>query len=110
MVDDATHEAIVIEVERAISGMGVRRVMDRLVLSRGLPRVIRSDNRNEFCGKAMVTWAHERGVQPRLIEPGGASRRIQKHGSVPPSVRAGSTCSATVANRTSSLQSEVDTR
>jgi Integrase core domain len=24
----------------------------------------------EFCGKAMVTWAHERGVQLRLIEPG----------------------------------------
>lgn len=24
----------------------------------------------EFCGKAMVAWAHERGVQLRLIEPG----------------------------------------
>lgn len=70
VVDDATHEAVVIEVERAISGMGVTRVMDRLALSRGLPRVIRSDNGKEFCGKAMVTWAHERGVQLRLIEPG----------------------------------------
>lgn len=37
VVDDATHEAIVIEVERAISGMGVTCVMDRLALSRGLP-------------------------------------------------------------------------
>jgi transposase InsO family protein len=70
VVDDATHEAVVIEVERAISGMGVTRVMDRLALTRGLPRVIRSDNGKEFCGKAMVAWAHERGVQPRLIEPG----------------------------------------
>lgn len=70
VVDDATHEAVVIEVERAISGMGVTRVMDRLALSRGLPQVIRSDNGKEFCGKAMVTWAHERGVQLRLIEPG----------------------------------------
>jgi putative transposase len=70
VVDDATHEAVVIEVERAISGKGVTRVMDRLALSRGLPRVIRSDNGKEFCGKAMVTWAHERGVQLRLIEPG----------------------------------------
>ena len=70
VVDDATHEAVVIEVERAISGMGVTRVMDRLALSRGLPKVIRSDNGKEFCGKAMVTWAHERGVQLRLIEPG----------------------------------------
>lgn len=70
VVDDATHEAVVIEVERAISGMGVTRVLDRLALGRGLPRVIRSDNGKEFCGKAMVAWAHERGVQLRLIEPG----------------------------------------
>ena len=70
VVDDATHEAVVIEVERAISGTGVTRVMDRLALSRGLPRVIRSDNGKEFCGKAMVAWAHARGVQLRLIEPG----------------------------------------
>ena len=69
VVDDATHEAVVIEVERAISGIGVTRVMDRLALSRGLPKVIRSDNGKEFCGKAMVIWAHEHGVQLRLIEP-----------------------------------------
>jgi transposase InsO family protein len=69
VVDDATHEAVVIEVERAISGMGVARVMDRLALTRGLPKVIRSDNGKEFCGKALVSWAHERGVQLRLIEP-----------------------------------------
>lgn len=70
IVDDATHEAVVIEVERAISGNGVTRVLDRLALSRGLPQVIRTDNGKEFCGKAMVIWVHERGVQLRLIEPG----------------------------------------
>ncbi len=70
IVDDATHEPVAIEVERAISGHGVSRVLDRLALSRGLPKVIRTDNGKEFCGKAMVTWAHERGVQLRLIEPG----------------------------------------
>jgi hypothetical protein len=42
----------------------------QLVSLGGLPKVIRSDNGKEFCGKAMVTWAHERGVQLRLIEPG----------------------------------------
>ena len=44
IVDDATHEAVAIEVERAISGMDVTRVLDRLALSRGLPKRIRSDN------------------------------------------------------------------
>ena len=57
VVDDATHESVVIEVERAISGVGVTRVLERLALSRGLPEVIRTDNGKEFCGKAMVAWA-----------------------------------------------------
>ncbi|MGN2245039.1 IS3 family transposase [Frateuria sp. GZRR33] len=70
IVDDATHEAVAIEVERAISGHMLTRVLDRLALSRGLPSVIRTDNGKEFCGRAMVTWAHERGVQLRLIQPG----------------------------------------
>ena len=53
-----------------MSGLILTRVLDRLALSRGLPRVIRTDNGKEFCGKAMVTWAYERGVQLRLIQPG----------------------------------------
>lgn len=70
VVDDATHEAVAIETERAISGQMLTRILDRLALSRGLPKVIRTDNGKEFCGKAMVTWAYDRGVQLRLIEPG----------------------------------------
>lgn len=70
IVDDATHEAVAIEVERAISGQVLTRVLDRLMLSRGLPIVIRTDNGKEFCGKAMLNWAYERGVQLRLIQPG----------------------------------------
>ena len=70
IVDDATHEAVAIEVERAISGLMLTRILDRLALSRGLPQVIRTDNGKEFCGKAMVSWAHARGVALRLIEPG----------------------------------------
>lgn len=44
IVDDATHEAVANEVERAISGLGVTRVLDRLALVRGLPQVIRTEN------------------------------------------------------------------
>jgi putative transposase len=70
IVDDATHEAVAIEIERAISGLMLTRVLDRLALTRGLPKVIRTDNGKEFCGKAMIQWAHARGVDLRLIEPG----------------------------------------
>jgi putative transposase len=70
IVDDATHESVAIVPERAIGGHPLTRILDQLRLTRGLPQVIRTDNGKEFCGRAMLTWAHERGVTLRLIEPG----------------------------------------
>ena len=70
IVDDATTEAVAIVPARALGGLPVTRVLDRLALERGLPRVLRTDNAQEFCGRAMLTWAHTRGVTLRLIEPG----------------------------------------
>ena len=46
------------------------RILDRLAVQRGLPQAIRTDNGKEFCGRAMLTWAHERGVRLFLIQPG----------------------------------------
>ena len=70
IVDDATTEAVAIVPARALSGVAVTRVLDRLALTRGLPRVLRTDNGLEFCGRAMLTWAHERRVVLRLTAPG----------------------------------------
>lgn len=70
IVDDATHEAVAIVPERAISGYALTRMLDQLRHTRGLPQIIRTDNGKEFCGQAMLTWAHDHGVTLRLIEPG----------------------------------------
>ena len=70
IVDDATHEAVAVVPERAIGGLALTRILDQLSVKRGLPRVIRTDNGKEFCGRAMLTWAHQRGIALRLIEPG----------------------------------------
>ncbi len=70
IVDDATHESVAIKPERAISGLAVTRILARLAITRGLPRIIRTDNGKEFCGRAMLTWAHQHDVTLRLIEPG----------------------------------------
>jgi putative transposase len=70
IVDDATTEAGAIIPARALGGLAVTRALDRLAATRGLPRVLRTDNGLEFCGRAMLTWAHERRVTLRLIEPG----------------------------------------
>ena len=70
IVDDATHEAVAIVPARSISGMQLTHVLDQLARIRGLPKAIRTDNGKEFCSRAMLTWAHVRGVQLFLIEPG----------------------------------------
>jgi transposase InsO family protein len=70
VVDDATHEAVTIVPERALGGLQLTRVLDQLAKTRGLPKAIRTDNGKEFCSRAMLTWAHARGVQLFLIEPG----------------------------------------
>lgn len=70
IVDDATHESVTIKPERAISGLAVTRILDELAVTRGLPKVIRTDNGKEFCGRAMLSWAHAHNVALRLIEPG----------------------------------------
>ena len=70
IVDDATTEAVAVVPARALGGLPVTRVLDGLAITRGLPQVLRTDNGLEFCGRAMLTWAHTRGVTLRLIEPG----------------------------------------
>ena len=62
-------EAVAIVPARALGGVPVTRVFDRLAAERGLPRILRTDNGPEFCGRAMLTWAHDRNVTLRLIEP-----------------------------------------
>ena len=74
IVDDATSEAVAVVPARALGGLPVTRVLDQLAISRGLPQVLRTDNCKEFCGRAMLTWAHDRGVTLRLIEPGNPRR------------------------------------
>jgi putative transposase len=70
IVDDATTEAVAIVPARALGGLPVTRVLEQLAVSRGLPQILRTDNGPEFCGRALLTWAHQRGLTLRLIEPG----------------------------------------
>ncbi|SMQ97233.1 IS1404 transposase protein B [Xanthomonas fragariae] len=77
IVDDATHEAVAIDVERAISGRGVARVLDRLAHSRGLPQVIRTER--EACprGTTARSFAAGRwspGRTPVVCSYGSSSR------------------------------------
>lgn len=70
VVDDATHEAVAVVPEHSIGGHQLVRILEQICAQRGYPKVVRTDNGKEFCGRAMMAWAHERQVALRLIEPG----------------------------------------
>jgi putative transposase len=70
IVDDATHESVAIVAEHSMGGEHLIRVLDQICDQRGRPSVIRTDNGPEFCGTAMLTWAHRNDITLRPIEPG----------------------------------------
>jgi len=70
IVDDGTTESVATHPEHAIGGDHLVRILDRICLTRGYPKIIRTDNAKEFTGRAMLEWAYRCGVKLRLIEPG----------------------------------------
>ncbi len=70
IVDDMTRECPAIEVAHSLPALRVIQVLDRLSLTRGLPRSIVCDNGPEFAGRALDLWAHARGVSLQFIRPG----------------------------------------
>jgi len=70
VVDDYTRECLAVEVDTAISGLRVARVLDRLLELRGRPKGITVDNGPEFAGMALDTWAYNNKVRLNFIRPG----------------------------------------
>jgi putative transposase len=70
IVDDFTRECPAVEVDTSIPGARVVRVLERPTFTRGLPKVIVSDNGSEFTGKALGAWAIRRGIKLHFIDPG----------------------------------------
>ena len=70
IVDDYSRESPAIEMDTSIPGARVARVLERLKETRGLPKVIVTDNGPEFISKALDEWAYTNGVKLDFIEPG----------------------------------------
>ena len=75
VVDDATRECLVIEVDTSLSRTRVGRVLDGIAKQRGgYPDRIVLDNGPECTSRALDQWAYERGVELWFIRPGSPSR------------------------------------
>jgi putative transposase len=70
IVDDFSRECVDIAVDHGIGGEYVTRLLDQAGQFRGCPLAIRTDQGPEFTSRAMLAWAHGRGVRHLLNDAG----------------------------------------
>jgi putative transposase len=70
IIDEYTREALAIRVERSIGAQVVIETLADIMLMRGVPDHIRSDNGPEFTAKALRAWLATVGARTLYIEPG----------------------------------------
>jgi putative transposase len=70
VVDQYTRECLCALADRSQTGEKVVAQMNRLTTWRGAPESITTDNGGEFAGRAMETWAYQKGVKLDFIRPG----------------------------------------
>ena len=70
VVDDCTRECLALVADTSLSGMRVARELDRLMVERGKPKMIVSDNGSEFTSNAILAWADQSRVEWHYIAPG----------------------------------------
>ena len=70
VVDEFTRECLAIRVERRLGSDEVLEVLAELLVERGMPAHIRSDNGPEFAATAVRAWLARLRVGTLFIEPG----------------------------------------
>jgi len=70
IIDEYTRECLAILVKRHITSQDVIDQLFQLIIFRGIPEHIRSDNGPEFTAKAVRRWLNRLGVKTLFIEPG----------------------------------------
>ena len=70
VIDEFTHECLSIRVARRLNSTDVIDVLSDLLLLRGVPGHVRSDNGPEFIAKAVQDWITAVGAKTAYIAPG----------------------------------------
>jgi putative transposase len=69
-VDDCTRECRALVADTSLSGVRVARELDRLMIERGKPKMVVSDNGSELTSNAILAWADHTRVEWHYIAPG----------------------------------------
>jgi len=70
LIDEFTRECLSIDVSRQLNSEDVLERLTWLMVTRGVPNHIRSDNGPEFTAKVVRKWLERVGVRTLFIEPG----------------------------------------
>ncbi len=70
VIDEFTRECVALEVDRKMNSTSVMELMSELVLIRGMPEHVRSDNGPEFVARGIRSWLELSQVKTLYIEPG----------------------------------------
>lgn len=70
VVDDCTRECLALVPDTSLSGARVARELDAIIVRRGRPTGIVSDNGTELTSNAILGWADRTGVRWHYIAPG----------------------------------------
>jgi putative transposase len=70
LVDDFTRECLGLVVDTSLTALRVMRELDRIIESRGCPRMIVSDNGTEFTSNTILAWQEELQIEWHYIAPG----------------------------------------
>jgi putative transposase len=70
LIDEFTRECLAIRVARRINSFGILETMADIMLMRGVPEHIRSDNGAEMTAKVIRNWLPQVGAKTLFIEPG----------------------------------------
>ncbi len=70
IVDDCTRECLGLVVDTSLSGFREARELDRLIIERGKPKMIVSDNGSELTSNTIRAWADQSRVTWHYIAPG----------------------------------------
>ena len=70
ILDEYTRECLAILVDRRITSQDVIDQLFQLIIFRGIPEHIRSDNGSEFTAKVVRGWLNRLGIRTLFIEPG----------------------------------------
>ncbi len=70
IIDEYSRECLAMLVKRRITSQDVIDQLFELIIFRGIPEHIRSDNGPEFTAKAIRRWLNRVGVKTLFVEPG----------------------------------------